>query len=777
MPSAFSQLNKAYSINGYIQDKENGEKLIGCYVLDSLSKKGIQTNSFGYFNLSLNEGNCIIHLHNLGYANYSLALNLHKDTTIIIKLSASLPTNINEVRVVNSKSEANLSRPQMGLLNISNKDVKEIPVLLGEADVMRAIQIMPGIQAANERSTGLSVRGGSIDQNLFLLDDAPVYQISHISGIYSIFNPDAVKDIKVFKGDMPANYGGRLASVVDIRLKDGNMQNYAVAGGIGLIASDLSVEGPIVKDRISFIVSGKYSYIGLLYSKLNSNVNLHFYDLNSKLNAVVNEKNHIYISSYNGDDNDGVGVGSNYRNNTLSIRWNHIYNPKLFSNISFIYSNYSTISGGSIKNNYNYSYSSGIKQITLKAEYNYYLNSNNTIDYGASSTFKDFMPGKLDGNQKNIDTIAKYTPYSNRVVGEQVVLDHAIYISNQQKITDKLSLRYGVRSGLYQDIGGHLVFKLSNYQVTDSFYAAKNRTFSNYFYVEPRFSINYRLTQNSSIKASYTYNTQQDQLLIKTNGGGPLDVWFPSDNNIKPQTSSQYSLGYVHYLFDNILEASIEGYYKNMNNIIDYKDGATFLQNSAVFRVDKISYNFEEQLRTGRGYSYGTEIALKSDFEKLNGIISYTYARSFRKIPDINFGQTYLSPFDKPNTFDVFLNYKLTKRMAFSANYRVQSGQVTTIPIYTINIFGMTETGYSSRNGYRLPNYQRLDLSLTIKNKEKPGKHYSSEWNFSVINALNHANIAYVDFMPSNDNPGIVVAKGTYFLGFLPSVSYHFNFK
>jgi hypothetical protein len=775
----FSQSKKAFSVNGYIQDKESSEKLIGCYVFDSASKRGVLTNSFGYFNIILNEGNNKVIAHFFGYADQTIGLSIKKDTTIIIKLTTVQPVKIDEVTVVSSNSEAKLSHPQMSQMNLTSKDVKKLPVLLGEADVMRAIQTMPGIQAANERSSGISVRGGSIDQNLFLLDDAPVFQISHMMGFFSVFNNDAVKDIKIYKGDIPANYGGRLSSLVDIRLKDGNMQSYAFAGGIGTMCSDLSIEGPIIKDRVSFIISGKDAYLGWLYKHLNPNVDLTFYDLNCKLNAVINSKGRIYISLYNGNDNTSIGMSSVYRNNTLSTRWNHVYSPKLFSNVSLIYSNFGYTTGYKNTNGinpFNYTWSSGIKQMTLKAEYNYYLDNNNTIDFGASTGYRDFVPGKLTGNQTTINNIAKSDSFSNRVVNEQQVLDHAVYISNQQRITDKLSFKYGIRASLYQDLGGHWVYKLNNYQVADSFYAAKNKPYTNYFSIEPRIGINYRVSQNSAFKASYTYATQQDQLLMKTNGGGPLDIWFPSDNNIKPQTSSQYSVGYVHYLFNNLLEASIESYYKNMDNIIEYKDGATFLARGTLYQIDKTSYNFEEQLRTGIGYAYGTELMLKSGFDKLNGFVSYTYARSFRKIPDINFGQTYLSPFDKPNTFDMFLNFNITKRLSFSTNFRCQSGQVTTVPIYVMELWGKTLSGYSNRNGYRLPTYQRLDVSLTIKNKQTPGKRFHSEWNFSIINVLNHANIASVEFVPSAGNSSIIDAKGISLLPIIPSVSYHFNF-
>jgi hypothetical protein len=778
LSSMFSQNKESYSVNGYVQDKESGEKLIGCYVSDSASNKGVLTNAFGFFHIMLNAGTSKILLHYIGYSDQTTTLHIYKDTTIVIKLSTQ-PINLDDMTIVGPNSEANLSRPQMGQMTMTNKDVKKLPAFLGEADVMRALQILPGIQAANERSTGISVRGGSIDQNLFLLDDAPVFQISHLMGFFSVFNNDAVKDIKIYKGDIPANYGGRLSSFVDIRLKDGNMQNYAVAGGLGILCSDLSLEGPIVKDRASFIVSGKYSYLGGILKLIKPDIGLTFYDLNCKLNAIIDAQNRIYISSYNGCDNSSLILNADYYNNTMSIRWNHIYNPELFSNVSFIYSKYKYSTAYNLSDNYNtlnYSWKSGIEQISLKAEYNFYLNNTNTIDFGGSTTYKNFMPGQLEGNTTAINNMTNAQPFRNRAVAEQGVFEHALYISNQQKMTDNVSFKYGVRASLYQNIGGQWVYNLNNYQVVDSFYAAQNKIYASSYSVEPRLGINYRVFENSSIKASYTYTTQQDQLLMKTNGGGPFDVWFPSDNNIKPQTSSQYSLGYVQYLFNNLAEASIEGYYKNMNNVIDYKDGATFLDSNPLFTIDNTNYNFEEQLRTGKGYAYGVELMLKSDFEKLNGFIGYTYARSYRIIPDINSGQTYLSPFDKPHTLDVFLNYTISDRISLSSNFRYQSGQVTTIPIYVMSLWGHTLTGHSNRNDYRLPPYQRLDMSLTIKSKENQGEHYHSEWNFSILNVFNHANIQYVNFTPREDHPNIIDAKGVSMFGIMPSISYRFNF-
>ncbi len=769
------KIGQTFSLSGYVQDDKTSERLIGCVVYDSAYKAGTVTNAFGYFNLPLKSGSRAVSFRYLGYKTKNVQVVNKSDTAVVINLSATT-IGLREVTVTNSLSEKNLTSTTSGVLSLNSKDIKKLPVLLGEADLMRAIQIMPGIQAANERSSGISVRGGSIDQNLFLLDDAPVFQISHAMGFYSVFNNDAVKDIKVFKGDIPANYGGRLASVVDIRLRDGNMQKYEVSGGLGMATSNLSIEGPIVKERVSFIVSGKYAYLGTLYKKINPNMSsFSFYDFNAKLNTIIDNQNRVYISSYNGGDNIQT---ENYRNNTFSLRWNHIYSPKLFSNVSFIYSNYNYTSRSSNDTNdsFAYSWKSGMKAYSLKADYTYFLNANNTIDFGISSTYNDFNSGKLNGNSRTIDYYNKTTPFSNRVVSSKGVLDDAMYVSNQQKLTGKLTFRYGVRASLYQNIGGHWVYNLTNYQVTDSFFAARNKVYKHYLSVEPRLGINYRLSKNSAVKASYTYITQQTQLLTRTNGGGPLDVWFPSDNNIEPQKSSQYSCGLVHYFLNNLLETRIEGYYKNMGNIIDYKDGATFLSKNSTSNINKTAYNFEEQLRVGKGYSYGTEFEVKSGFERINGFLSYTYARSMRKIAGINNGKVYPSPFDRPHTFNAFLNIKLTSRTSLGANYRQQSGQVITIPVYAATMFNKIFMGYSSRNEYRLPQYIRLDLSLTVKNKEKPGKHYHSEWNFSIINVTNHANTQYVKFAQDKDNPNIIKAEGVYILGVIPSISYHFNF-
>ncbi|HTX17930.1 MAG TPA: carboxypeptidase-like regulatory domain-containing protein [Bacteroidota bacterium] len=773
----FSQTKQSFSINGYVQDKESSEKLIGCYVVDSVSHRGVLTNAFGYFSLSVKEGTDVILFRYLGYARQSLSLNVDRDTTVIVRLS-SQPITVGEVNISGSYPDTKLAKPQMGEMTLKNEDIKSLPAFLGEADVMRAIQIMPGIQSANERSTGISVRGGGIDQNLFLLDDAPIFQISHLMGLFSVFNNDAVKDVDIYKGDIPANYGGRISSVVDIRLRDGNMQDYKVSGGIGLICSDLSVEGPIVTDRVSFIVSGKYSYLTWMLRNLSQDIDLTFYDLNCKLNAVLGNNDRIYISSYDGHDNSKVGLNSTYQNNTFSLRWNHVYTPALFSNVSLIYSNYgyeSYFSSSNGNSSYNYSWTSGIKQFTLKAEFNYYLDNNNTIDFGASSSYSDFVPGKLEGAQNLLNYVTASDSFTNRVVTEQGVLAQALYVSNEEKLSDEISVKYGIRAGLDQDLGGHWVYTLDNYQVADSIFLPKNKTYANFLSVEPRIGLNYRIADRSAIKASYTYSTQHDQLLAKSNGGGPLDIWFPSDNTIKPQTASQYNLGYVHYLFESMLEASLEGYYKDLRNIIDYKDGATFLQNSALTGVDKTSYNFEEQLRTGKGYAYGAEFTIRSSFPDFNGFVSYAYARSFRIIPGINSGQRYLSPFDRPHTLDLFLNCPVSRRVSLSANFRYQSGQVITIPVYLMEMFGKTLMGYSERNGYRLPSYQRLDVSATVQSEHLLGIRFPHEWNFSILNLLGHANIQYVKFQPSTSQPDVIDAKGVAMFTFLPSVSLRFH--
>lgn len=765
--------NKSYLINGYIEDSESKERLIGCNIIDSVSKQGVITNPFGYFNIMLSEGYHNLTYSYLGYKSQSIIIDVKNDTFLIVKITP-ITFAINEVQVksgMGNDAETKLSRPQMGLMKLKSNDINQMPAMLGERDVIRTIQSLPGIQAVNERSTGMSVRGGGIDQNLFLLDDAPIFNTSHITGLFSVFNSDAVKEIKIFKGDIPANYGGRISSLTDVRLKDGNMKKFAVSGGLGNVTANLNIEGPIIKNRVSFLISAKHS-LALYF------LNAKFYDLNVKLNAIINDKNRIYISTYRGyDETKRIGNYS-YANNTFSLRWNHIYNPKLFSNISLIYSKYNVVSGNAddVNNNINYTWNSGIEQYTLKADYTYYLNNSNTIDFGISSSLYKFYPGTLKGNKQYIEYITEKVSFSNRIVDQEKVLDHAFFVSNQHEITDKISFRYGVRLGVFQNLGGNMIYKIDNYQVVDSFQTSNNEIYKQHYHIEPRLGLNYRITENSTVKASYTYTTQQLQLLNKTNGGGPFDIWYPSGYNIKPQKSSQYCLGYVHYFFNKALETSIEGYYKNMHNIIDYKDGATLFDKSAFNAIDKTNYNFEEQLRIGRGWAYGAEFMIRGEFKKINGYANYTLARSKRIIPDINFGKTYLSPFDRPHSLNLFINYQLNSRLSFSANWKYSSGAPITVPIYTMEMYGKLIKGYSERNGYRLPDYHRLDLGLSLKNKQKPGRKYNAEWDFSVINAYNHSNISYINFVVSEENPDKTELKGVYMFGIIPSISYHFNF-
>ncbi|HEX3009912.1 MAG TPA: carboxypeptidase-like regulatory domain-containing protein [Bacteroidales bacterium] len=766
------KVTSKYTFNGYVEDRVTKERLIGCTIVDSVKMRGVVTNAFGFFSFDLDEGSNAIQFRYMGYTTRVVDLALQCDTMMIVSLTPAGPQELGEVKVTADVPETKLSHANMGYVQVSRKEMRQFPSLLGEADVLRSVQMYPGVQAANERSTGLSVRGGSIDQNLFLLDDAPVYQTSHMSGFYSVFNIDAVKDVKVYKGDIPANYGGRVSSLVDVRLKDGNMQKYSVSGGLGPIAADLSVEGPIIRNKASFIVSAKKSILSNYFFQSA------FTDLNLKLNMIVNDKNRIYLSSYHGKDISEVGTHFTYRNNTVSLRWNHIYNPRLFSNISLIYSKYAYQSGntGNVNQYYNYLWKSGIAQLALKADYTYYLH-NNTIDFGISTTYHKFNPGTLEGSQTSIETHAKATPFSNRVVCNQGTLDHAIYVSNEQKLTSRLSFRYGVRGSVFRNIGNdNWVFKLQNYQVVDSFKASRNSFYHNFFSVEPRLGLNYRLSNTASVKASFNYATQQIQLLTKTNGGGPMDVWYPSGYNIKPQKQWQYSVGYIQYLFGRKVEFSAEGYYKKMENIADYKDGATFLDKSSIYLTDKTNYNFEEQLRTGKGFAYGAEFMVKGDFTKLSGFVSYTYCRSKRTIEGINNGSTYLSPFDKPHTLNAFLNYQVSNRFSASANWRYQSGMVITAPVYIMEMYGKVIKGYSNRNEFRLPAYSRFDVSLTLKSKQKEGRRFQGEWNLSIVNMLDHLNYESIDFVVDKENPEKIKMMGNFYFEVLPSLSYHFTF-
>ena len=755
---------KNITISGKIKDKSTGEELIGATIFVKELKTGTSTNTYGFYSLSIPAGYYNISFSYLGYETVEKQIQLRQNITVNIELEIKNKT-IQEIVISDKKNNENVVNNEMSVVKLNIETIKKIPALMGEIDVIKVLQLLPGVLATGEGMSGYSVRGGSNDQNLILLDEATVYNASHLMGFFSVFNNDVVKDLKLYKGDIPAAYGGRLSSLLDIRMKDGNLKKFEATGGIGTISSRLSIEGPIIKDKISFVISGRRSYADIFLpfardKDLRKN-KLYFYDLNAKINWLINDKNRIFVSGYFGKD---VFKFTNmfkmsWGNNTETIRWNHLFSQKMFSNLSVILSNYNYDLGASMGTT-KFDWISTLKDIGLKYDFSYYLNSNNTIKYGISGTHHTINPGFAE-------VILGTASSSSIQMPKNYALEYAIYVSNEQKITDLLTSEYGLRFSVFQNIGKATVYNYdNNYNSIDSIVYPSGKIFNTYSGFEPRLSLKYLLTEASSIKASYSRTIQYIQLASNSTGGSPLDVWFPSSPNVKPQNCDQVALGYFQNLFNNMIETSVEVYYKKMNHQIDFKDHASLLLNEKM----------EGELRFGNATSYGVELFLRKNTGAFTGWISYTYSKAERTIPEINNGKAYSASYDKPNNISIVLTYEFNKRLSVSANWVYSTGTPVTFPTGRFKYGNIWTPVYSDRNSYRFPDYHRLDLSVTLKDKQKEGKKYSSEWNLSVYNVYNRHNTWMISFQPSKDNPNQMEAYKIYLFSVIPSITYNFKF-
>jgi hypothetical protein len=636
---------------------------------------------------------------------------------------------------------------------------------MGEVDLIKTVQMLPGVKPAAEGSSGFSVRGGNPDQNLLLLDEAPVYNAAHLLGFFSIFNNDALSDMKLYKGDIPAAVGGRLSSFLDIRMKNGNNKRFSGNGGIGTISSRLTLEGPIGKnENTSFMLSGRRSYADL-FLRLSSNEDVknnivYFYDVNAKINHRFNDKNRLFVSTYLGKDKFKSNENElNFGNKTISLRWNHLFSNKLFSNATFLYSKYDYELSNRLGADA-YKWKSNMEDYSAKLDFNYFLNANNNIKFGGIFTYHKFEPGHAFG-------LGEQSFLSNYKVNEANALEEAFYISNEQKIGSSLTLKYGLRFSMFNNIGKGTVYNFDeNYNATDSTKYKNGKIFNTYTNWEPRLGIKYSVGSTSSVKASYSRTTQYMQLTQNSTGGLPLDVWFPASPNVKPQTSDQIALGYFRNFRDNTIEMSLEGYYKKMHNSIDFKDFADLLLNK----------HLEGELRTGSAEAYGFEFSTNLNFDRLQGWVGYTWSRTKRTIAGINNGKSYRSPYDVPHNIKAALSYELTKRTSISANFTYSTGAPVTYPVGRAEYQGALIKIYSGRNSYRMPDNHRLDLALTLKGIKKPGRKWESEWNFSLYNAYGRRNPWFISFNQDEDNPLIMKAEKTYLFTFVPSITYNFKF-
>lgn len=768
-----------FTVSGYIKSAGTGETLIGSAVYVKEISNGTVSNAYGFYSISLPEGTYNFEYSYIGFVSLNKQITLNQDLKLDIEL-AETNEKLDEILIVSEVEDANVTDIQMSVNKLDINIIQRMPALLGEVDVIKSIQLLPGVSTVGEGATGFNVRGGGIDQNLVLLDEAPVYNSSHLFGFFSVFNPDAVKDVKLIKGGISAQYGGRLSSILDVRMKEGNNKRFSASGGVGAIFSRLTLEAPIIKDKASFIISGRRSYIDVLAKPfLNEDLKnsaFNFYDLTMKTNFNINDKNQIFLSGYLGRDNfDAANVfKSSWGNQTATLRWNHIFNDRLFSNITAFYSNYDYQLGFEDSDNTNdsFEWKSRIINYSVKPELIFYLNPKNEISFGGQAILYQFEPGTAVG--------LSLGEGSNISLDEQYALESSIYLNNQQTINARLSLQYGLRFSYFNYMGAGTA-----YQYGEPSQPAGRRpvisaeefdqwesiqTYNNF---EPRFSVKYQLNPSNSIKASYNRMVQYIHLVSNTSASTPLDVWTPSTNNIKPEIVDQIALGYFRNFGQNAYETSIEAYYKEYDNLVDYINNADLLLNEFL----------EGDLIPGIGRAYGLEFYVKKNVGKLTGWVSYTLARSERKVPDINQGKWFPNRFDQTHNLHAVAFYEFNKRWSLSANFILVSGTPATFPSNRFEIQGyvVPHDPEARRNNFRIKPYHRLDVSLRLDGKttKKNGKVRKNEdyWVFSVYNIYNRKNPFSVNFRPNPNNPDLTEAVRLSVVGsFIPSISYNFKF-
>lgn len=767
-----------YTISGYITDAESGETLIGATALVKEIGNGAVSNEYGFYSISVPKGKYTLEFSYIGFGNVIKPFSLSANYKLDVEMS-EMKNELAEVVVTAKEEDGNVREVNMSVNKLDITTIKSMPTLLGEVEIIRSLQLLPGVNSVGEGATGFNVRGGSIDQNLILLDEAPVYNSSHLFGFFSVFNPDAVKDVKLYKGGIPSRYGGRLSSILDVRMKEGNKKKLNINGGVGFIFSRLSVEAPIITDKSSLIVAARRSYIDVLakpfLSESLDGSELNFYDLTLKTNYDINDKNRLFISGYFGRDNFGFGdqAGFNWGNKTGTIRWNHLFSERLFSNLTFYFSDYDyQIKFGNDSQN-KFDWNASIQNIGVKPEFSFFLKPGNLLKFGGQSILYTFDPGNAvgvsEGEERDFSLPQKYA------------MENAVYVENEIDITTTIKANYGLRLSSFTYLGKGTAYEYADGIPGERRYATSSTEYDDweniktYYNFEPRLSLQMQLSSNNSIKASYNRTTQYIHLVSNTTAATPVDVWTPSTNNIRPSTADQVAFGYFQNLNDNTYELSAEVYYKTMNNLVDYIDGADLLLNQFI----------EGDLIEGEGRAYGIELMAKKTKGKFSGWLSYTLARTERQTPGINGGEWYASRFDQLHNLSLTGFYEINDRWTTSANFAFNTGSPTTFPTtrYTIQDFVVPHNANEERNNVRLPNYHRLDLSITRKGKIKEGKRWTGDWVFSVYNVYNRKN-AFSIFFAQEDGRipiGSSVNTDAYRLSvigsFIPSVSYNFKFN
>jgi len=752
------------SLDGNIKDEANGEALIGVTITIKELKRGTVTNTYGFYSISVPKGNYTVEVSYVGYETISKKIALNKP----VKLDLDLKTAANEIKEVivsTQRKDANVTLNRMSAQQVSISTIRRMPALMGEVDLLKAVQLLPGVVSAGEGTSSFSVRGGGIDQNLIVLDEATIYNASHMMGFFSVFNNDAIKNMTLYKGDIPASYDGRLSSLLDIQMRDGNSKKFSGSGGIGLISSRLTLEGPIGSDKTSFIVSARRTYADL-FMKLSSNEDintnqLYFYDFNAKINHRIDDNNRIFLSGYLGQDLfKNKDVGFSFGNAALTGRWNHLFSPKLFSNYSLNYSRYNYGLKSSMSNESNFDWKYNMRDVSLKADFSYFMTPENTLKFGYNAILHNLNPG-------TVKSTGGATRFDDYLLPDINAFEHALYISDEYQVSKRFAVKAGLRLTAFSSIGSGTVYNYdNNYVAIDSTVYKSGEVIKTFYRLSPRVGVTYLLDNHSSVKANYARTNQFLQMASNSTAGTPLDLWFTAGKNIEPQICNQYAVGYFRNFQNNELEASVEMFYKDMQNTVDFRDHAQLLLNRKL----------DGELRFGRSRSYGAEFQIQKNQGKLTGWISYTYSRAEHTIQGINNNETYLAPYDRPNTVYVVANYELSNRISFGANFVYATGLPVTYPIARMEFGDAILPVYSKRNEYRMPDYHRLDVSLTWKPKAKKQHAWSGEWNFSVYNVYGHKNAWAINFVNDPDTAFKTKAEMTYLFTFVPSITYNFKF-
>ncbi len=751
-----------HTISGTVSDASTGEELIGATVYIKELGSGTTTNTYGFYSLTVADGDYELVAQFIGYTPVTKRISLSQN----IKVNFSLETATTEIAQVDVKGEKlnrNLMNPDMGMEKLQIATIKSIPALFGETDVIKSIQFLPGVGTSGEGFIGYNVRGGGTGQNMMLLDEATVYNAAHLFGIFSVFNNDALKDVKFYKGGIPAEYGGRLSSLLDVRMKEGSPQKFGVNGGIGLLSSRLTIDGPILKDRCSFIVSGRRSYMDIFFplyrDQIPDDTKLYFYDMNAKVNFRVNDNNRLFASGYFGRDvmNYAGVMQIDYGNRTLTTRYNHLFNDRLFSNLSVIYSHFMYGLEESDTR-----WESSIRDWNAKADVTFFATPQNTLKTGGQLTYHKFTPFIVKAGANSPNYMKNVSQHNNS-------LEYAAYVTHETKIGGIIDVDYGLRLSMFQNFGKAEVVNLDeNYNAVDTTRHTKG-VFNTYKGLEPRISVNWRLTDKASLKANFQQTYQYVHLASNTMSPLPIDSWFASNPNVKPERCRMVSLGYFQNTQNDMYAFSAETYYKKMYDVVDFKDHADMF----------VSDDIATQIRTGQGYSYGLELMLKKQEGRFTGWISYTYSRTFTKVETINNNEYYPSNYDKPHDLSVVATYDVLPRLHLSLNWVYSTGAPRTLPTGRFEYNGVIAPVYAERNKLRLPDFHRLDLSATfdLKTVERKGRPWLEQnLNLSIYNVYNRHNAASIMFEQDEHDPSVMTAEKLYMFSIFPSVTYNFKF-